>query len=73
MVASIINLDKAAKSPYKPLIQRTLNLRKSLRDICLSEGSAGVSQRALQGLSEGSAGSLWGSVGSTGFSEVFQG
>ena len=33
-------------------------------ETCLSEGSAGVSQRALQGLSEGSAGSLRGSAGS---------
>ena len=39
-------------------------------EICLSEGSAEVSQRDLRGLSEGSAGSLRGSVG---FSEVFRG
>ena len=32
-------------------------------EICLSEGSAGVSQRAPRGLSEGSAGSLRGSAG----------
>ena len=32
-------------------------------EICLSEGSAGVSQRALRGLSEGSAGSLRGFCG----------
>ena len=31
-------------------------------EICLSEGSAWVSQRALRGLSEGSAGSLRGSA-----------
>ena len=31
-------------------------------EICLSEGSAGVSPRALRGLSEGSAGSLHGSA-----------
>ena len=37
-------------------------------EICLSEGSAGVSQRALRGLCEASAGSLRGSAG---FSEVF--
>ena len=46
-------------------------------EICLSEGSAGVSPRALRGLSEGSAGSLRGlcgvSGGSAGFSEVFGG
>ena len=39
-------------------------------EICLSEGSAGVSPRALRGLSEGSAGSLRGSAG---FSEGFRG
>ena len=32
-------------------------------EICLSEGSAGVSERAPRGLSEGSAGSLRGSAG----------
>ena len=32
-------------------------------EICLSEGSAGISERALRGLSEGSAGSLRGSAG----------
>ena len=46
-------------------------------EICLSEGSAGFSQRALRGLSEGSAGSLRGVCGvlrgSAGFSEVFRG
>ena len=38
-------------------------------EICLSEGSAGVSERALRGLSEGSAGSLRGYAG---FSEGFR-
>ena len=46
-------------------------------EICLSEGSAGVSQRALRGLSGGSAGSLRGFCGalrgSAGFAEVFRG
>ena len=43
-------------------------------EICLSEGSAGVSPRALRGLSEGSAGSLRGPLrGSAGFSEGFGG
>ena len=46
------------------------------------EGSAGVSQRALRGLSEGSTGSLEGKIlrcskagdpKKTGFSEVFRG
>ena len=39
-------------------------------EISLLEGSAGVSPRALRGLSEGSAGSLRGSAG---FSEGFRG
>ena len=44
--------------------------------ICLSEGSAGVSQRALRGSlgdSEGSAGLCGVLRGSAGFSEVFRG
>ena len=40
-------------------------------EICLSEGSAGVSQRAPRGLSEGSAGGFCGV--SAGLSEVFRG
>ena len=39
-------------------------------EVCLSEGSAGVSERAPRGLSEGSAGSLRGSAGVRG---IFQG
>ena len=39
-------------------------------EICLSEGSAGVSERAPRGLSEGSAGSLRGSAG---VREIFRG
>ena len=42
-------------------------------EICLSEGSAGVSQRAPRGLSEGSAGSLWGSAGVRGIFRGFRG
>ena len=42
-------------------------------EICLSEGSAGVSQRALRGLSEGSAGSLRGSAGVRGIFRGFRG
>ena len=43
-------------------------------EICLSEGSAGVSPRAPRGLSEGSAGSLRGSAGVRGiFPRVFGG
>ena len=41
-------------------------------EICLSQGSAGVSQRALRGLSEGSAGSLRGLCGvSAGVRRIF--
>ena len=43
------------------------------KEICLSEGSAGVSPRALRRLSESSAGSLRGFWGSAGFSEGFRG
>ena len=39
-------------------------------EICLSQGSAGVSPRVLRGLSEGSVGLCGGPVG---FSEVFRG
>ena len=39
-------------------------------EICLSEASAGVSERAPRGLSEGSAGSLRGSAGVRG---IFRG
>ena len=42
-------------------------------EICLSEGSAGVSQRALRGLSEGSAGSLRGPAGVRGIFRGFRG
>ena len=42
-------------------------------EICLSEGSAGVSQRALRGLSEGSAGSLRSSAGVRGIFRGFSG
>ena len=42
-------------------------------EICLSEGSAGVSPRALRGLSEGSAGSLRGSAGVRGIFRGFSG
>ena len=42
-------------------------------EIRLSEGSEGVSHRALQGLSEGSAGCLRGSAKSARFSEVVGG
>ena len=42
-------------------------------EICFSEGSAGVSQRALRGLSEGSAGSLRGSAGVRGIFRGFSG
>ena len=42
-------------------------------EICLSEGSAGVSQRAPRGLSEGSAGSLRGSAGVRGIFRGFSG
>ena len=42
-------------------------------DICLSEGSAGVSPRALRGLSEGSAGTLRGSAGVRGIFRGFSG
>ena len=41
--------------------------------ICLSEGSAGVSQRALRGLTEGSAGPLRGSAGLRGIFRGFSG
>ena len=40
-------------------------------EICLSKGSAGVSERGLRGVSQGSTGSLRGSA--AGFSEVFRG
>ena len=42
-------------------------------EICLSKGSAGVSQRALRGRSEGSAGSLRGSAGVRGIFRGFRG
>ena len=42
-------------------------------EICLSEGSPGVSQRALRGLSEGSPGSLRGSAGVRGIFRGFSG
>ena len=42
-------------------------------EICLSERSAGVSQRALRGLSEGSAGSLQGFSGVRGIFRGFSG
>ena len=42
-------------------------------EICLSEGSAGVSERAPRGLSEGSAGSLRGSAGVHGIFRGFSG
>ena len=42
-------------------------------EICVSEGSAGVSPRALRGLSEGSAGSLRGSAGFRGIFRGFSG
>ena len=42
-------------------------------EICLSEGFAGVSQRALRGLCGVSPRALRGSAGSAGFSEGFRG
>ena len=51
--------------PRGTTLREALRGHLSLRGLCggLSEGSAGVSQRALRGLSEGSAGSLRGSAG----------
>ena len=51
---------------------RGTTLREALRGNCLSEGSAGVSQRALRGLSEGSAGSLRRSAGVRGIFRGFR-
>ena len=42
-------------------------------EICLSEGSAGVFERALRGLSDGSAGSLRSSAGVRGIFRGFSG
>ena len=52
---------------------RGTTLRELSEEVCLSEGSAGVFQRALRGLSEGSAGSLPGSAGVRGIFRGFSG
>ena len=54
-------------------IRRAQPSARLSEDICLSEGSAGVSQRALWGLSEGSAGSVRGSAGVHGIFRGFPG
>ena len=51
-------------------IRRAQPSARLSQEICLSEGFAGVSQRALQGLSDGLSEALWGSAG---FFEVFRG
>ena len=56
---------------------RGTTLREALEEICLSEGSGGLSQRALRGLSEGSGGVsprvLRGSAGVCGIFQGFSG
>ena len=53
---------------------RGTTLREALRgNLPLREGSAGVSERAPRGLSEGSAGSLRGSAGVRGIFRGFSG
>ena len=58
---------------FVSLHQNFLEFREASKEICLSEGSAGASQKALRGLSEGSAGSLRGSAGVRGIFGGFSG
>ena len=70
---TFLTIKRAARSPCQALKNVLKFRRVTIRGaqpsarlsekICLSEGSAGVSPRALRGLSEGSAGSLRGSAG----------